>query len=314
MNGTALLSDQTAALVAQYEKGLSIIEKLPDTAQVMALYVAKMTTKVITAVQNQLTDEAVVTLHQGKIVPIDFNSETPITAEALQHAREGLNSKGYFLLVCEVSRNHYKLLVGKHRAMSKRQSRLLWAAPSTVSFIIGLTWEKALRKLSGIFPKDDLRNAQIDAESAWIEEAIQRQKVKEQKRAAENPAAMDDKTWEIQNHLRYREAEAIIRARRRAREYGERRIDSLPKGETGYIIPWALQSNEDGSYWLDPKRKCVNRAMGTSEMEVKWTRKGPMVLLPKDFNYQRTIKQSNYECFAGNKANFKWVLVNSKPQ
>lgn len=308
MNGTALLSDQTAALVDQYEKGLSIIEKLPDTAQVMALYVATITTKVIAAVQNQLTDEAVVTLHQGKIVPIDFNSETPITAEALQHAREGLNRKGYFLLVCEVSRNHYKLLVGKHRAMSKRQSCLLWAAPSTVSFIIGLTWEKALRKLRGIFPEDDARDAQIDAESARIEAAIQKQKVEEQRRAAENPAAMDDETREIQRHLRYREAQAL----KHALEYGERSIDSLPKGDRGYAVPWALQRNKDGSYWLDPKGTCLNRAMGTAKMEVKWTPKGPMVFLPKDFNYQRTIKQSYYECFATNQANFKWVLVNSK--
>lgn len=279
MNRTAFLSDQTAALVAQYEKGLSIIEKLPDTAQVMALYVATITTEVITAVQNQLTDEAVVTLYQGKIVPIDFNSETPITAEALRHAREGLNSKGYFLLVCEVSRNHYKLLVGKHRAMSKRQSRLLWAAPSTVSFIIGLTWEKALRKLSVIFPKDYVRNAQIDAENPWIEAAIQRQRVEGQYR----------------------------------REDGKRSIDSLPKGETGYIIPWALKRNEDGSYWLGPKWTYSHTRFGTALMAVKWTTEGPMVLLPKDFNYQRTIGQGNYECFA-NSGYFEWVLVNSKPQ
>lgn len=278
MNETEFLSDETAELVAKIERELSIKEKLPNTAQVMAVYVVTMTTKVIKAVQNQLTNEAVVVaLHQGKLVPIDFKSETAITAEAVKRAREGLNRSGYSLLVRKVSQNHYKLLVGKHRAVSKGQSRLLWAAPFTVSFIIGLTWEKALRKLSVIFPKDDVRNAQIDAENAWIEAAIRRQRVEEQYR----------------------------------REGGERSIDSLPKDDTGYIIPWALKRNEDGSYWLDPKRKCVNRAMGTAEMAVKWTTEGPMVLLPKDF---KTIGQSNYECFATNQANFEWVLVNSKPQ
>lgn len=269
MNETEFLSDETAELVAQIERELSIKEKLPDTAQVMAVYVVTMTTKVIKAVQNQLTNEAVVVaLHQGKLVPIDFKSETAITAEAVKRAREGLNRSGYSLLVRKVSRNHYKLLVGKHRAVSKRQSRLLWAAPFTVSFIIGLTGEKALQKLGEIFFSEDYAR-------------IQRQK--------------------------FREAAYY-------REYGVRSIDSLPEDHTGYITPWSLKSDKNGSYWLDATGTCLNRRAGTCAMEVKWTPEGPMVYLPKNFNYQRTIKDGHHECFATDQADFEWVLVNSEPR
>lgn len=269
MNETEFLSDETAELVAQIERELSVKEKLPDTAQVMAVYVVTMTTKVIKTVHNQLTNEAVVVaLHQGKLVPIDFNSKTAITAEAVQHAREGLNRSGYSLLVRKVSRNHYKLFVGKLRAVSKRQSRLLWAAPSTVSFIIGLTWEKALQKLGGIFFSED---------AARIQRQIFRK------------AAFD-------------------------REYGVRSIDSLPEDHTGYTVPWSLKRNGNGSYWLDATGECLNRPLGTGAMEVKWTPEGPMVYLPKNFNYERFIKECHHECFATNQADFEWVLVNSEPR
>lgn len=279
MSQAALLSPETNGLVAEYHRGLLIKDSLPDIEQVIALTEAKTANNIVEAVAKRCQKEAaVIALQQGRQLIVDFCSgDTAITLAAIQRATAELNSSGYSLLVGKISSNHYRLSVKKHSSLGKRQSRLLWAAPDSVRFIIGQTWERAWSKIRGVTSEDNARNA-----------------------------AIDYKTWENEEHLRGREAQAL----KYKREWGERSISTLPKGVTGYTVPWALSRNEDGSYCLNALFPCVNRRMGTCKMPVRWTPEGPMVLLPTDFNYRLDIEEGLTAIFESPLNDFEWVLVN----
>ena len=287
------LSPETESFVVEYGRGMSIKDSLPDTAQAIALCTVKMTNDLVEAVaQIVQRDAVIVTLQQGRRVLIDFSSaDTPITAESLQQAREELNSSGYSLLVGKVSEYSCKLLVGKHSPLSRRQSRLLWVTPSTVRFIIGLTWKRVRKTLNSALIEDE-DNYRAKTEP-WSNLLNSRQGVSRQ----------GSRTTTRGDYWRYNSDACDIP------------IEALSAGNDAFTVPWALNRNDDGSYWLNPKYTCGERKRGTMQMRVRRTREGLIVNLPKKkLNHQRAVNQSYDDSFETNQADFEWVLVNSEPR
>ncbi len=336
------LSPQTESLVVEYERGLSIKDKLPDTAQVMALYTVKMTNDLVEAVaQIVQRDAVIVALQQGRQVLIDFSSaDTPITTEALQLATEELNSSGYSLLAAKVSEDSCKLLVGKHSPLSRRQSRLLWLAPSAARLVTATTWERAWRKLFRISPKFDTSGGRIDSKSKaklsksnaanLLKEAEKREAEEEKRQRSADGAALKKERMQQLAQQKEKEQQSIAdrNARRKAKTQllakrelrndvgrNEREkqallnFDSLRTGERAYTQPWALSRAGAGGYLLHPNFTCRLTRIGTFDMAVMRTSRGLLVYLPPNFDELSKCKQTSNKCFKSSQDNFEWFQV-----
>jgi hypothetical protein len=341
------LSAQTKSFLDECERGLSIKDSLPDTAQRMALCTAKTTNDLVEAVaQIVQRDAVIVALQQGKRVLIDFSSgDTPITAESLQQAREELNSSGYSLLVGKVSEYSCKLLVGKHSPLSRRQSRLLWLAPSTARLVTATTWERAWRNLFRVNPQVDTQNKRIDRKSkAKLSDSRGANLLTEaeKKEAAKKEAEEQARQWSADYSARQRErmqrlaereekeqqriadrsakkkAQIQLLAEQELRNAAGReerdneillRFDLLQRGDLSYTQPWALSRNADGRYSLNPNFVCRSKRIDTFELAVLRTKKGLIVYLPPDFDDQKNCGQNSYKCFRSSQDNFEWFPV-----
>ncbi len=346
MDPNTTLSEETQRFITEYQRGMSIKDSLPDTAQAMALCTVKMTNDLVEAVaQIVQRDAVIVTLQQGRRVLIDFSSaDTPITAESLQQAREELNSSGYSLLVGKVSEYSCKLLVGKHSPLSRRQSRLLWLAPSTVLMTAATAWARAWRKLFEVSPKVDTRNERIDRKSTsklsksnaanLLKEAERREAEEEErqrsaakrarrkarkKERAKQLAEQEKQQQQCIADKKARKKEQIqLLAKQELQEAAGReerdneillRFDLLQRGELGYAQPWALSRKEDRSYWLNPNFVCRSKRIGTFDMAVMQTSRGLIVYLPPNFDDLTKFEQANYKCFHSCQDNFEWFQV-----
>lgn len=336
------LSPQTESFLVEYQRGLSIKDNLPDTAQVMALYTVKMTNDLVEAVaQIVQRDAVIVALQQGRRVLIDFSSaDTPITAEALKLATEELNSSGYSLLAAKVSEYSCKLLVGKHSPLSRRQSRLLWLAPSAARLVAATTWERAWRKLFRVSPKVDTKNARIKRKStaklsksnaANLLKEAERERAEEEKRQRSADEAARKRT-QIQQLAEQKERQQQLTADRSARRkakiqlLAERELrndvgrnerekqallhfDSLRQGERCYTQPWALSCTGAGRYLLHPNFTCRLTRIATFDMAVLRTRRGLLVYLPPNFDDLAKCKKTLNQCFKTSQDNFEWFPV-----
>lgn len=336
------LSPQTERLLIEYQRRLSIKDSLPDTAQVMAECTVKMTNDLVEAVaQIVQRDAVIVALQQGRRVLIDFSSaDTPITAEALQLATEELNSSGYSLLVGKVSEYSCKLLVGKHSPLSRRQSRMLWLAPSAARLVTATTWERAWRKLFRVGHKLDTQGGRNNRKSKaklsksnaahLLKEAEKREAEEEKRQRSADGAALKKERMQQLAQQKEKEQQRIAdrNARRKAKTQllAERELrndvdrnekekqallifDSLRPGERAYTQPWALSRAGAGGYLLNPNFTCRLTRTSTFDMAVMLTSKGLLVYLPPNFDDLVKCKQTSNKCFKSSQDNFEWFPV-----
>lgn len=289
------VSSETGRLTKEYLRRLSITDSLPESAQAMAEFELKKSNEILAAVINQIKREPIfVALQKGKWQSIDFRSDdTPLTAEVVENARAALNSLGYSLLVVKASQNLYKLLVAKHSAVSKPQSRLLWVAPNTVSSVISLawkrTWEKARQKLHSALVEDK-RSHQGNRSLSNQFNSKQR-----------DSRQRSGKTAPSNNWRNHRDDCEIFP------------LEALSVGKYAYTIPWGLDRNDDGTYWFSDRLICSKSPGGTAVMKIHRTEEGVQGLLPKNFDYHTVIKGHKYECFRYEVCqNFEWVPIGSR--